>query len=338
MVGEPELPRRRRGCQPAPEPAGSWRCTVSKLDVRPSAATSGHCLAATLLIAAAACAQPVAPAPPPDEYMAAGDRAMEWTRRFVDLGPRPAGSDALDLQHQMMLDGLRQLSCAVEVDAFVAATPVGALPMRNVIARFGPLDSASVVVVSGHYDTLRRDGFVGANDGGSSAGLLMTLAERLESAEPPAVWVVFFDGEESTTVWRNQDHTYGSRRLAGRWFEDGTATRIRALINVDMIGDRDLELLYEGNSDAALRETAWEIAAELGYRQAFGYRTGYVDDDHIPFLRVGIPSLNLIDFDYGPANSYWHTSEDQLDKLDPRSFATTLHVVEAMVHKLLAAD
>ncbi len=327
----------RRSGLPTPWPALP-RARSRKAALSAAAATvHGSCGILALLIVASACAPSVAPAQPPAEYLRAGERALDWTRRFVALGPRPAGSEALAVQQRMIADGLGNLSCRVEQDAFVAATPVGRLAMRNVIARFGPPGSDRVVVVSGHYDTLRMEGFVGANDGGSSAGLLMSLAERLDALELGSVWVVFFDGEESTTVWRNLDHTYGSRRLAGTWAADGTAARVRALINVDMIGDRDLELVYEGNSDPALRETVWNIAAGLGYRQEFGRRTGYVEDDHIPFLGIGIPSVNLIDFDYGPRNSYWHTSADTLDKLDSRSFATILHVLEAAIRELLAA-
>ena len=263
---------------------------------------------------------------------------MEWTRLFVELGPRPAGSNALDAQHRLIVETLTKLSCTVEVDSFVAPTPVGALPMRNIIARFGPPSASAVVVVSGHYDTLRMPGFVGANDGGSSAGLLMALAERLHLTGPtgsPAVWLVFFDGEESTKEWRDGDHTYGSRRLAARWTADGTSQRLRALINVDMIGDADLQLVYEGNSDGRLRETVWSIAAGLGYASVFGRRLGFIEDDHIPFVRAGVPSLNLIDFEYGPRNTLWHTTEDTLDKLDSSSFAIVLHVLEVAIRTLL---
>ena len=259
---------------------------------------------------------------------------MDWTRRFVELGSRPAGSKALDAQHKLIVETLNELSCKVEVDSFVAPTPVGALTMRNIIARFGPL-APGTVVVSGHYDTLRMPGFVGANDGGSSAGLLMALAERLHQTGPRPVWLVFFDGEESTKEWRDGDHTYGSRRLAARWTADGTAQRLRALINVDMIGDADLQLVYEGNSDARLRETVWSIAAGLGYAPVFGRRVGYIEDDHIPFVRAGVPSLNLIDFDYGPRNTYWHSTADTLDKLDSSSFAILLHVLDVAIRGLL---
>lgn len=286
------------------------------------------------LILPGACAAQGPPAVPPDEYLQAGERALDWTRRFVEIGPRPAGSDALAKQRRMIVAALSNLSCSVEEDEFVAATPVGALRMCNIVARFGAPSAKSVVVVSGHYDTLRMDGFLGANDGGSSAGMLMALAERLDRTSAKAVWLVFFDGEEATVEWKHQDHTYGSRRLAGRWAASGTAGRIRALINVDMVGDADLELVYEGYSDSRLRTTVWDIADELGYQGVFGRSIGYIEDDHVPFGRIGVPSLDLIDFEYGPGHEYWHSHDDTLDKLSARSFATVLHVVENAINRL----
>ena len=256
---------------------------------------------------------------------------MEWTRRFVELGNRPAGSGQLQRQSEMIVKHLERLSCTVEVDRFVAATPLGEVPMRNIVARFDTRPSVPVTVISGHYDTIADPAFVGANDGGSSAALLAVLAERLDRSGREGVWLALFDGEEAAVEWSGSDHTYGSRRLAQRWAADGTAGRIDALINVDMIGDSDLDLLFEGNSDAALREQVWDIAAALGYAASFPRNLGYVQDDHISFLAVGVPSLNLIDFNYGPWNSYWHTPQDSLDKLSARSFATVLHVLEAFL-------
>lgn len=275
---------------------------------------------------------------PPQEYVLAGQRAMEWTSRFVELGNRPAGSAQLRRQAEMIVQNLDRLSCSVEVDRFVAATPRGARPMRNIIARFGAESHSPVVVISGHYDTIAAPAFVGANDGGSSAALLMVLAERLDRAGHEGVWLALFDGEEAIIEWNSSDHTYGSRRLAGRWAADGTASRISALVNVDMIGDRDLDILYEGNSDAALRREVWEIAAALGYSATFGANLGYVQDDHVSFLEVGVPSLNLIDFNYGPLNSYWHTPQDSLDKLSERSFAIVLHVLEDFLKRRNSAQ
>ncbi len=238
-------------------------------------------------------------------------------------------------QQRIIVEALEKLSCSVEEDDFTAATPLGTLAMKNITARFGAAEVKGIVVVSGHYDTLRQEEFVGANDGGSSAGLLMALAERLDSkaAVPTgaAVWVVFLDGEEAAVRWSATDRTYGSRHLAGRWATDGTARQIRALINVDMIGDADLSLIFDRNSDPALMKQVWSIAAELGYEQQFPREIGYIEDDHLSFAAVGIPSIDLIDFNYGPGNSYWHTSNDTMDKLSTDSFAVILHVVEAVI-------
>ncbi|MCY4188445.1 MAG: M28 family peptidase [Bryobacterales bacterium] len=290
-------------------------------------------LVATALWNGIGCAQQSGGAMPPPEYLQAGRRAMEWTRRFVELGNRPAGSVQLQRQSEMIVKHLERLSCTVEVDRFVAATPLGEVPIRNIFARFDTRPSVPVTVISGHYDTIADPAFVGANDGGSSAALLAVLAERLDRSGREGVWLALFDGEEAAVEWRDSDHTYGSRRLAQRWAADGTADRIDALINVDMIGDSDLDLLFEGNSDAALREQVWDIAAALGYAASFPRNLGYVQDDHISFLAVGVPSLNLIDFNYGPWNSYWHTPQDSLDKLSARSFATVLHVLEVFLEQ-----
>ncbi|MDE0260921.1 MAG: M28 family peptidase [Bryobacterales bacterium] len=285
-----------------------------------------------------ALAQPRERGTPPEEYVLAGQRAMEWTSRFVALGNRPAGSAQLRRQAEMIVENLDRLSCTVEVDRFVAATPNGAKPMRNIVARFGAGSDRPVVVISGHYDTIAAPAFVGANDGGSSAALLMVLAERFDRAGQEGVWLAFFDGEEAVVEWNDGDHTYGSRRLARRWAADGTVSRISALINVDMIGDRDLDVLYEGNSDAALRREVWDIASALGYAAEFGANLGYVQDDHVSFLEVGVPSLNLIDFNYGPRNSYWHTPRDSMDKLSERSFAIVLHVLEVFIKRRNSAQ
>ena len=293
-------------------------------------------LAPIAIVLATTCGQQQAPAQPPEQFMALGESALEWTRRFVELGPRPAGSSTSAVQADLIEKRLSELSCEVESDRFVAPTPVGALSMRNIIARFGrPSSTERAIVISGHYDTLRQTGFVGANDGGSSAGLLMALAERIDRSGARPVWLVFFDGEEAVREWRDGDHTYGSRRLAARWTADGTAERVLFLVNVDMIGDANLDLIYEGNSDAELREIVWGIATGLGYSKEFTRRVGYVEDDHIPFLRTGVRSLNLIDFNYGPGNRYWHTSADTIDKLDARSFAVVLHVLDRLLSQVL---
>jgi Zn-dependent M28 family amino/carboxypeptidase len=139
---------------------------------------------------------------------------------------------------------------------------------------------------------------------------------------------VFFDGEESFVQWTGSDHTYGSRHQAAQWSLDGTAQRIKALINVDMIGDADLRLVYEQQSTPWLRDLVWDVGVRLGYSDVFAdRRPSYIADDHVPFLELGIPALDLIDFEYGRGNSYWHNEQDTMDKLSAQSFAVVLHVV-----------
>ena len=216
-------------------------------------------------------------------------------------------------------------------------TPRGPIAMKNIIAKFKG-NSDRIVVISGHYDTLRMPAieFVGANDGGSSAGFLLALAEILsEKRLHDNVWLAFFDGEEAIVRWQGVDHTYGSRHQAAQWSLDGAAERIKALINVDMIGDADLRLLYEEQSTPWLRELIWSTGVQLGYEDLFADRQPvFIDDDHASFLAVGIPAVNLIDFNYGLGNRYWHTEHDTIDKLSEKSFAAILHVVLETLNKL----
>lgn len=276
-------------------------------------------------------------AEPPEKFLKAGERALEHVASVVAIGPRPSGSEGMRRQQKLILEHLRQLSCDVVEEDFTAQTPLGARPMKNIVAKFGG-DSGRIVVVSGHYDTYARDGlrFVGANDAGSSTGFLLEMASLLDGTKHrDSIWLVFFDGEESTVAWRNEDHTYGSRHQAKKWLADGTKQKVKALINVDMIGDVRLRLEYEGNSTPWLRDLVWKTGRGLGYEAEFPTgRMNYVADDHEPFLERGYPAVDLIDLDYGLFNRYWHTEQDTLDKLSARSLAVMLHVVTESLREL----
>jgi Zn-dependent M28 family amino/carboxypeptidase len=211
--------------------------------------------------------------------------------------------------------------------------------MTNLIARF-PGPSGRIVVVTGHYDTYSRPGlkFVGANDAGSSTGFLLQLARTLAGeTRRDSVWLVWFDGEESLVQWSGDDHTYGSRRLAEQWRRQGVLPHVKALLNVDMIGDAGLALLYDQNSTAWLRDMVWSIAARLGYASHFPRLPGAIEDDHLPFVAAGVPALDLIDFEYGPGNVYWHTGQDTVDKLSARSFEIVGRVVVETLRTLEGA-
>lgn len=265
-----------------------------------------------------------------------GGAALEFTRRVVAFGPRPSGSEAIRKLQAYIAAQLKPLKCEVVYDDFRASTPLGPVPMRNIIARF-PGTSGRVVAITGHYDTKSMPGgyFVGANDGGSSTGFLLEMARVIaRTPHKNDVWLVWFDGEEAIAQWSETDGTYGSRHLAGRWRSEGVLAKLKALINIDMIGDRDLDIVNDENSSPTLRRLIWETAARLGEGRHFSSEPGAILDDHIPFVQAGANAADLIDFDYGPGNAYWHTEKDTADKLSAQSFAVVGKVVLETVRKL----
>ncbi len=265
-----------------------------------------------------------APAPPAGSHASAPridpQRALRYTRQVVAFGSRPPGSPA----HRKLQDYIRtQLKGdRLEEDAFTASTPQGRVPMRNLIAKY-PGSKDGVIVIAGHYDTKPGlKNFVGANDGGSSTALLLELADHLrgKKREGYSVWLVWLDGEEAYVDFTETDGLYGSRHLAERWKNDGTLPLIKALIVADMVGDADLNIEREEYSTTWLRDLVYQAALNLGYHSHFFGRSMAVVDDHVPFLRAGVPAIDLIDFHYGYGNTHWHTPQDTLDKLSPRSF------------------
>lgn len=263
-------------------------------------------------------------------------RAMGYVRDIVAYGPRPVGTPAHTRVEEYILNHVRGTGAQVETDDFTADTPAGRLRMRNIIAKF-PGQKDGVILIGSHYETnypLRN--FVGANDGASSSGLLLELANQLKrkGGKRPghSVWLVWFDGEEAFETWTDTDGLYGSRHLAEKWRKDGTLKQIRAFILTDMIGDADLNIERDTNSSRELKELALEAAKNLGYEKHFFAREIPVYDDHIPFVRAGVPSIDLIDFDYGPQNAFHHAPVDTLDKLSPTSLDIVGHVVLEMVH------
>lgn len=256
-----------------------------------------------------------------------GQRALQYTREVVAFGPRYVGSPGhaqteAYLRQELKGDNLQE-------DTFTASTPAGSLRMTNFIAKF-PGKKDGLIVVTGHYDTLygRKD-FVGANDGGSSTGLLLELARQLrgKKLDGYSVWLVWFDGEEAIRQWSPTDSIYGSRHLAANWAKDGTLKKIQAFLLLDMIGDADLNIERDSNSTPWLQDVIYRAATNLGHASHFFARATEIEDDHMPFARAGVPVADLIDYNYGPNNSYWHTPQDTLDKLSPQSLEIVGSVV-----------
>ena len=274
---------------------------------------------------------PKAAAPP-----LSGEKAMDHVRAQVALGPHPPGSAALEKCREYITGQLRGYGYQVQVDEFETETPYGKKVMKNLIAGRETSDRALVVLAS-HYDTKLMEGieFVGANDPGSSVGLLLELARVLADEKSSLDYrFVFLDGEEAFVDWSSFDSTYGSRHLAKRWQQDGTAGRIRAFILLDMIGDKNLDIMKETNSTRWLSDLVWETAARIGLQGILSKYAGAVEDDHIPFLAVGIPSVDIIDLNYGPGNSYHHTTADSIDKVSPESMEKVGRLVLAVLKEL----
>jgi Zn-dependent M28 family amino/carboxypeptidase len=258
-----------------------------------------------------------------------GGRAFEDLKHLVAFGPRPPGSPALAQSRLWIIQQLKNTGAQVEEDSFTAMTPIGNLPMTNVIAKF-PGRRPKVVMVAGHYDTKREEGFrfVGANDGGSSTALLLELARVLGARKNALTyWLVFFDGEEALQEWSPTDSLYGSRHLVQKLASHGDLARIQAMLLVDMIGDADLDIHRDDNSTPWLIDTAFSVARRLGYEKYFLDTPTAIDDDHIPFVNAGVAAADLIDLDYGPNRSYWHTDKDTLDHCSPLSLTIVGRVV-----------
>jgi Zn-dependent M28 family amino/carboxypeptidase len=203
--------------------------------------------------------------------------------------------------------------------------------VRNIIAKF-PGQKDGIIVVAGHYDTnypLRNSGYVGANDGGSSTAILLEIANQLRGTKRDgySVWLVWTDGEEAVRQWSATDSLYGTKHLGERWQQDGTAKKIKGLLLADMIGDADLNIEKETNSTPWLQDMVYQAATKLGYQSHFFARSVAVDDDHLPFLKIGIPCVDIIDLDYGYNNVFHHSPQDTLDKLSPKSLQIVGDVV-----------
>ncbi len=252
-----------------------------------------------------------------------GARAFAHVEKMVAFGPRPSGSPAIRQTQEYIRGQLKSFGCSVEEDSFEASTPAGHLPMTNIVAKI-PGASANVVLLLTHYDTKRMEKFVGANDAGSSTGLMLELARLLCGRKSDAsVWIAFLDGEEAIGEWSATDSTYGSRQMAAKLALANDLRRVKAVVLADMVGDRDLNLCRESNSTPWLTEIVWSTAKRLGYEKNFLAESTTIEDDHLPFLRRGLPAVDLIDLDYAE----WHNPTDTLDKVSARSIAIVGHVI-----------
>jgi glutaminyl-peptide cyclotransferase len=269
-----------------------------------------------------------------------GAKAMAETEALVKISPRDAGSGGARRASVMLEGKLKALGMKTTIDTFSEETPNGKMHFNNVLGRL-PGKTNRLIVLASHFDTksgISRD-FQGANDSGSSSGALLELARVLQKRGPfeTEFLIAFLDGEECRKEYGPHDGLHGSRRLAQQIYDAGGAGLVEAVIVLDMIGDKNLNISVPRNSSKQLVKELFFAAHELGVREQFGIGPGSILDDHVPFLIAGMPVIDVIDFDYGPApgrNDYWHTPNDTLDKLSVKSLQTVGDVVLKMIENL----
>ncbi len=260
-----------------------------------------------------------------------GNRALEYVAKQVAFGPRPSGSPAIAQTQEYLLSQLKSFGCATDVDSFTADTPVGRLPMKNILAKI-PGEDSSIIMLATHYDTVLRNDivFVGADDAGSSTGVMLELARLLCAPTAPkskhAVWIAFFDGEEAMKSWSATDSIYGSRQMAARLTATGDIKNIKAFLLADLVGSKQLHFMRDPTSKP-LTDLVWTTAAKLGYSEIFINQSAGMLDDHNSFEKRNVPVVDVIDLDRSNDVAFWHTAEDTMDKISAKSLAITGHVL-----------
>ena len=297
-------------------------------------------LALAALAVAGCSRQPPAPLPAAAPLTGFdGPRALAEVSALCAISPRDAGAPGAARAADLLAGKLRALGVVTERQTFADAAPGGTATFHNVIGKI-PGTGRGLIILCAHYDTKGGiPGFVGANDSGSGTGVLLELARVLKTGwrGAPEIWLAFLDGEECRVDYGPHDGLHGSRHLAQQLVATGRTNEVRAVILLDMIGDRDLTVTLPPNGDARLTALVLDAATVEGARTKFGLAPGPVLDDHQPFLDAGMPAVDLIDFLYGSApglNDYWHTATDTPDKLSAESLQTIGRVVLRMLAAL----
>jgi hypothetical protein len=276
--------------------------------------------------------------PPPDKVDGFdGTRAYAHVAKQVAFGPRPSGSPAIAKLQDYLLAELKSYGCATDVDSFTSDTPAGRIAMKNILVKI-PGTQPGIILLGTHYDTKRLPNFVGADDGGSSTAVMLELARILcQQKGRYAVWIAFFDGEEAVREqWEDPDNCYGSREMAARLALSGDLPKIKAFLLADIVGTKTPHFKRESYSTKSLVELVWSVAKRLGYGNIFLDDSAPIEDDHQSFLKRHVPSVDVIDLDTNNDVPYWHTSQDTLDKISPKTLAITGHVFLQSVRQLQA--
>ncbi len=259
-----------------------------------------------------------------------GAEVMRLTQEYVNAAPkRYVGSPGHAAAEAFIKDHFKpELAKGNFVDdRFTARTPIGPLTMHNLIVKF-PGKKDGIIVLASHYETnywLKDIRFVGANDGACTTALLIALGQYYREHPPQgySVWLLFTDGEESINKdWTESDSLYGTRHIAAKWSGDGTLGHIKAFVLADMIGWKQLNIDKETNSTPWLLDLEAKAGRDTGHSKYLFKESQAIQDDHLPFVQRGVPSLDVIDFEYGTAQdpeAFHHTEQDTMDKLSVAS-------------------
>jgi glutaminyl-peptide cyclotransferase len=265
-----------------------------------------------------------------------GKRAFDQVAKQVSFGPRPPGSPAIAQLQDYMINELKSYGCTVDTDSFSADTPIGRVPMKNILVKI-PGEKPGIILLGTHYDTKKMDNFVGADDAGSSTAVMLEIARNLckQPAGKYAVWIAFFDAEEAFNLqWQDPDNTYGSRQMAAQLAQSGDLPKVKAFILADLVGGRNSHFRRDPESTKWVVDLVWSVAARLGYTDVFLSESGGPGgDDHLSFTKRNVPSVDIIDLN--PAEvPYWHTTQDTLDKISPKTLAVTGHTILESIKEL----
>ena len=278
-----------------------------------------------------------------DPSLVSGNRAFEAVTQLVAITPRHAGSPGAAKAAEHLKAALTPYTSSCEINSFDDETPHGTVTFRNVIG-VTPGTGNDLIIIASHYDTKSgiSDTFQGANDSGSSSGLVIELARVLHAQQPLPFTVLyaFFDGEECMVKYDKHDGLHGSRQLVKTLRERGKLSQVKAMILLDMVGDSDLTITLPRNVDHKLLGFTFDAAHAAGVRKKFTLTRTTILDDHVPFLEAGVPTINLIDFQHGSQsgkNDYWHTEQDSIEHVSADSLQS---IGEVVIHMLnaIAAD
>jgi glutaminyl-peptide cyclotransferase len=262
--------------------------------------------------------------------------AMCLVKKLTSFGPRNSGTLANLQQAEFIAKTVENYGAITSCQKFKAMTPEGFLQFVNIEAVISG-EREDFIIIGSHFDSKKLPAeikFEGANDGASSTATLMELIRSIKKSglQPEyTLRFVFFDGEECFNNYAVNDGLFGSKHYANKLKADNLISLCQAVIILDMVGDKDLKITLPIDSDRGLCKMLFTSAKRTANEKYFDYLETPLLDDHVPFQKMGIPVIDIIDFEFGPGNSFWHSSEDSIKNISAKSLKivgqTTLDLI-----------